>query len=127
VKYTARGFRNKGNFQTAIYFHCGSLDPLGGHIKSKRAHRKTVRFRSTPLLLCSENAPLRVGAMSVNQPNPEISRIINERRRNQKHVVRCSSRPMGCRVTFPHACAPVWSVFLSFEGPGQRHSAKSPK
>ena len=26
VKYTARGFRNKQNFQTAIYFHCGGLD-----------------------------------------------------------------------------------------------------
>jgi transposase len=26
VKYTARGFRNKTNFQTAIYFHCGGLD-----------------------------------------------------------------------------------------------------
>lgn len=26
VKYTARGFRNLANFQTAIYFHCGGLD-----------------------------------------------------------------------------------------------------
>ena len=26
VKYTARGFRNKKNFQLAIYFHCGGLD-----------------------------------------------------------------------------------------------------
>ena len=26
VKYTARGFRNKDNFVTAIYFHCGGLD-----------------------------------------------------------------------------------------------------
>jgi len=26
VKYTARGFRNKKNFRTAIYFHCGGLD-----------------------------------------------------------------------------------------------------
>jgi len=26
VKYTARGFRNKTNFVTAIYFHCGGLD-----------------------------------------------------------------------------------------------------
>ena len=26
VKYTARGFRNKANFVTAIYFHCGGLD-----------------------------------------------------------------------------------------------------
>jgi hypothetical protein len=26
VKYTARGFRNKRNFQTAIYFLCGGLD-----------------------------------------------------------------------------------------------------
>lgn len=26
VKYTARGFRNKLNFKTAIYFHCGGLD-----------------------------------------------------------------------------------------------------
>lgn len=26
VKYTARGFRNKDNFRTAIYFHCGGLD-----------------------------------------------------------------------------------------------------
>jgi len=26
VKYTARGFRNKHNFQIAIYFHCGGLD-----------------------------------------------------------------------------------------------------
>lgn len=26
VKYTARGFRNKNNFATAIYFHCGGLD-----------------------------------------------------------------------------------------------------
>ena len=26
VKYTARGFRNKSNFITAIYFHCGGLD-----------------------------------------------------------------------------------------------------
>lgn len=26
VKYTARGFRNKRNFITAIYFHCGGLD-----------------------------------------------------------------------------------------------------
>ena len=28
VKYTARGFRNKTNFKTAIYFHCGGLDLL---------------------------------------------------------------------------------------------------
>jgi transposase len=26
VKYTARGFRNRQNFVTAIYFHCGGLD-----------------------------------------------------------------------------------------------------
>jgi transposase len=26
VKYTARGFRNQGNFIHAIYFHCGGLD-----------------------------------------------------------------------------------------------------
>jgi transposase len=26
VKYTARGFRSKKNFVTAIYFHCGGLD-----------------------------------------------------------------------------------------------------
>ena len=26
VKYTARGFRSKSNFITAIYFHCGGLD-----------------------------------------------------------------------------------------------------
>ena len=26
VKKTARGFRNVGNFKTAIYFHCGGLD-----------------------------------------------------------------------------------------------------
>lgn len=26
VKYTARGFRNKDNFKTAIYFHCGGLN-----------------------------------------------------------------------------------------------------
>jgi transposase len=26
VKYTARGFRNKRNFQIAIYFHCGGLN-----------------------------------------------------------------------------------------------------
>jgi transposase len=26
VKYTARGFRNKTNFKTAIYFHCGGLE-----------------------------------------------------------------------------------------------------
>jgi hypothetical protein len=26
VKYTARGFRNMGNFITAIYFDCGGLD-----------------------------------------------------------------------------------------------------
>ncbi len=26
VKYTARGFRNKQNFNHAIYFHCGGLD-----------------------------------------------------------------------------------------------------
>lgn len=26
VKYTARGFRNFGNFATAIYFHCGGLN-----------------------------------------------------------------------------------------------------
>ena len=26
VKYTARGFRSKKNFTTAIYFHCGGLD-----------------------------------------------------------------------------------------------------
>jgi transposase len=26
IKYTARGFRNFENFQTAIYFHCGGLD-----------------------------------------------------------------------------------------------------
>jgi len=28
VKYTARGFRNKNNFVTAIYFHCGGLNLL---------------------------------------------------------------------------------------------------
>ena len=26
VKYTARGFRNKRNFQITIYFHCGGLE-----------------------------------------------------------------------------------------------------
>jgi transposase len=26
IKYTARGFRNRENFKTAIYFHCGGLD-----------------------------------------------------------------------------------------------------
>ncbi len=26
IKYTARGFRNFGNFATAIYFHCGGLE-----------------------------------------------------------------------------------------------------
>jgi transposase len=26
VRYTARGFRNRENFKTAIYFHCGGLD-----------------------------------------------------------------------------------------------------
>jgi transposase len=31
VKYTARGFRNKENFVTAIYFHCGGLDLAPGH------------------------------------------------------------------------------------------------
>jgi hypothetical protein len=31
VKYTARGFRNKQNFQTAIYFHCGGLDLSATH------------------------------------------------------------------------------------------------
>jgi transposase len=30
VKYTARGFRNKTNFKTAIYFHCGALDLMPG-------------------------------------------------------------------------------------------------
>ena len=30
VKYTARGFRNKTNFKTAIYFHCGGLDLIPG-------------------------------------------------------------------------------------------------
>ena len=28
VKYTARGFRNRDNFKTAIYFHCGGLNML---------------------------------------------------------------------------------------------------
>ena len=31
VKYTARGFRNKENFKTAIYFHCGGLDLMPSH------------------------------------------------------------------------------------------------
>lgn len=26
VKYTSRGFRNKHNFKSAIYFHCDGLD-----------------------------------------------------------------------------------------------------
>jgi transposase len=26
IRYTARGFRNRENFKTAIYFHCGGLD-----------------------------------------------------------------------------------------------------
>jgi len=26
IKYTARGFRNRENFKTAIYFRCGALD-----------------------------------------------------------------------------------------------------
>ena len=30
VKYTARGFRNKTNFKTAIYFHCAGLDLIPG-------------------------------------------------------------------------------------------------
>ncbi len=30
VKYTAKGFRNKANFKTAIYFHCGGLDLIPG-------------------------------------------------------------------------------------------------
>ena len=25
IKYTARGFRNRENFKTAILFHCGNL------------------------------------------------------------------------------------------------------
>ena len=28
ARYTARGFRNRDNFKTAIYFHCGGLDLL---------------------------------------------------------------------------------------------------
>lgn len=31
VKYTARGFRNKENFKSAIYFHCGGLDLMPTH------------------------------------------------------------------------------------------------
>jgi transposase len=31
VKYIARGFRNKQNFQTAMYFHCGGLDLSATH------------------------------------------------------------------------------------------------
>jgi transposase len=39
VKYTARGFRNKKNFQVAIYFHCGGLDMAPScHQKAGRAH-----------------------------------------------------------------------------------------
>lgn len=26
IKYSARGFRNKTNFVSAVYFHCGGLD-----------------------------------------------------------------------------------------------------
>jgi transposase len=26
IRHTARGFRNRQNFKTAIYFHCGGLD-----------------------------------------------------------------------------------------------------
>ncbi len=26
IRYTARGFRNRENFKTAIYFHCGGLN-----------------------------------------------------------------------------------------------------
>ena len=26
LKYNARGYRNRENFRTAIYFHCGGLD-----------------------------------------------------------------------------------------------------
>jgi transposase len=31
VKHTARGFRNKQNFQTAICFPCGGLDLSATH------------------------------------------------------------------------------------------------
>lgn len=36
IRYTARGFRNRENFKTAIYFHCGRLDlyPLPTHTKA---------------------------------------------------------------------------------------------
>lgn len=36
IRYTARGFRNRENFKTAIYFHCGKLDlyPLPTHTKA---------------------------------------------------------------------------------------------
>jgi transposase len=37
VKYTARGFRNKRNSQTAIYFHCGGLD------MAPQCHKKAGR------------------------------------------------------------------------------------
>ena len=26
MNYTPRGFRNRENFKTTIYFHCGALD-----------------------------------------------------------------------------------------------------
>ena len=30
IKQMAYGFRNKGHFKTAIYFHCGGLDLYPG-------------------------------------------------------------------------------------------------
>jgi hypothetical protein len=34
IKYRARGYRNEGNFERAILFHCGGLDLYPTHSKS---------------------------------------------------------------------------------------------
>jgi hypothetical protein len=52
IRYTARGFRNRENFKTAIYFHCGKLDlyphrsrknRLSGDARERRARRRRRR------------------------------------------------------------------------------------
>jgi len=39
VKYTVRGFRNKENFKTAIYFHCTGLDLRLYPLKTRKSRK----------------------------------------------------------------------------------------
>jgi transposase len=59
VKCTARGFRNRVNFKTAIYFHCGGLDMGISSIHTPKPERSDLTIRTLLRLRYLFQAELR--------------------------------------------------------------------